>query len=328
MPPSKSRTRPATESFASDGNQPVAGPSPDLLVKLATRFYLDGQTQVELARELGMDPSTVSRYLRRARDEGIVRIQIQRPPAREESLSQEIAALFNLRRAVVVADEVARAAADFIGSHLRNGMRLGLSWGRLLSQAVYLLPQECVSALEISLLHGGVGNAGPGIQGHELARHVASLYRGSTVTYLHAPLLVDSADIKQAMLRDRSIQAALRSAAAAELALVGIGTLDSDAPLVRYGHLSPGDRDRLLAARAVGDVATHFFTSDGEPVRVLDERLVAVDREGLDSIPTVVAMAAGRQKTHAILGALRSGLVDVLVTDEETARLVLSSATA
>jgi deoxyribonucleoside regulator len=154
------------------------------------------------------------------------------------------------------------------------------------------------------------------------------LYRGSTVTYLHAPLLVDSADIKQAMLRDRSIQAALRSAAAAELALVGIGTLDSDAPLVRYGHLSPGDRDRLLAARAVGDVATHFFTSDGEPVRVLDERLVAVDREGLDSIPTVVAMAAGRQKTHAILGALRSGLVDVLVTDEETARLVLSSATA
>jgi DNA-binding transcriptional regulator LsrR (DeoR family) len=325
MPPSKSRAA-QSDIAASESHPGGGGPSPDLLVELATRLYINGQTQVEIAREMRLDPSTVSRYLRRARDEGIVRIQIQRPPAPSEHLAQEIAAEFNLRRAVVVSDDVARAAADFIGSHLANHMKLGLSWGRLLSQAVNLLPQECVTGLEISLLHGGVGNAGPGIQGHELARHVASLYRGSTVTYLHAPLLVDSADIKQAMLRDRSIQSALRSAAATELALVGIGTLDPDAPLVRYGHLSPGDRDRLLAARAVGDVATHFFTADGEPVPVLDERLLAIDREGLDRIPTVVAMASGRDKTHAILGALRSGLVDVLVTDEQTAGLVLKAA--
>jgi deoxyribonucleoside regulator len=326
MPPLKSRAA-QSDIAASDSHQAGAGPTADLLVELATRLYINGQTQVEIARELRLDPSTVSRYLRRARDEGIVRIQIQRPPEPREHLAQEIAARFDLRRAVVVGEEdVARAAADFIGSHLANHMRLGLSWGRLLSQAVNLLPQECVADLEISLLHGGVGNAGPGIQGHELARHVASLYRGSTVTYLHAPLLVDSADIKQAMLRDRSIQSALRSAAATELALVGIGTLDPDAPLVRYGHLSPGDRDRLLGARAVGDVATHFFTADGEPVPVLDERLLAIDREGLDRIPTVVAMASGRHKTHAILGALRSGLIDVLVTDEETAGLVLRAA--
>jgi deoxyribonucleoside regulator len=209
---------------------------------------------------------------------------------------------------------------------LRNHMRLGLSWGRMLSQVVHQLPQGAVSGLDIALLHGGVGNAGPGIQGHELARHVASLYRESVVTYLHAPLLVDSPEIKDAMLQDGSIKGSLRAAAARELALVGIGTLDPDAPLVRYGHLSPSDRDRLLAAGAVGDVGTHFFTAEGQSVPRLDDRLIAIEWSQLQEIPTVVALASGRAKTHAIIGALRSKLVDILVTDEDTARLVLDAA--
>lgn len=311
-------------------SQPTAtGPTLETLIDLATRFYLDGQSQVAIARELGLDPSTVSRYLRRAREDGIVRIEIQPPRRRVDELGDQLASRFELKRALVVADEqdVAPAGADFVSTLLRNRMRLGLSWGRMLSEVVHGLPQNSVSELDIGLLHGGVGHAGPGIQGHELARHVASLYRKSRVTYLHAPLLVDSAEIKDAMLQDRSIKASLRAAANRELALVGIGTLDPEAPLVRYGHLSPSDRDRLLAAGAVGDVSTHFFTAEGEPVTVIDERLIAVEWAQLEKIPTVIALASGRAKTHAIVGALRSRLVDILVTDEDTARLVLAAAT-
>jgi deoxyribonucleoside regulator len=310
-------------------SQPTTtGPTLELLIDLATRFYVDGESQVEIARQLGLDPSTVSRYLRRAREDGIVRIEIQAPQRRVDELGQELASRFELKRALVVASgqDMAPAGADFVSTLLRNHMRLGLSWGRMLSQVVHRLPQRAVSDLDIALLHGGVGNAGPGIQGHELARHVASLYRQSAVTYLHAPLLVDSAEIKDAMLQDGSIKASLRAAANRELALVGIGTLDPEAPLVRYGHLSPSDRDRLLAAGAVGDVSTHFFTVEGEPVPVLDERLIAVEWAQVAKIPTVVALAGGRAKTHAILGALRSKLVDILVTDEDTARLVLGAA--
>jgi deoxyribonucleoside regulator len=305
----------------------VGGPSTEVLVDLATRFYLDGRSQVEIARDLGLDPSTVSRYLRRAREEGIVRIEIRAPGEVDNQLGEELASVFHLKRALVVrSEDVPTAAADFISTLLRNGMRLGLSWGRMLSDVVHRLPQGAVSGIDIALLHGGVGSAGPGIQGHELARHVASLYRDSSVTYLHAPLLVDTADIKSAMVKDGSIKTALKAASARELALVGVGTLDPDAPLVRYGHLSAEDRDRLLAAGAVGDVSTHFFTVDGEHVPVLDQRLISVSWDELDQIPTVVAIASGRLKTHAILGALRSGLVHMLVTDEDTARLVLSAA--
>jgi DNA-binding transcriptional regulator LsrR (DeoR family) len=242
------------------------------LMDLATRFYVAGETQVEIARSLGLDPSTVSRYLSRARADGIVRIEIRQPRTLSQDLASELAERFRLDRAVVAAGEggVARVAADFVSTQLLNGMRIGLSWGRMLSSVIHALPPEIVHDLDIALLHGGVGSAGDGVQGHELARQVASRYPGSQVTYLHAPVLVDSPDIKRAMLRDSSIKAATEAAAARELALVGIGALDESAPLVRYGHLSKADRERLLSAGAVGDTCTRFFTAEGEPVRVLD----------------------------------------------------------
>ncbi len=322
-----------TERAGVGGRRPAVGPTVDLLVDLATRFYITGQSQVQIARSLGLDPSTVSRYLKRARNERIVTVAIRRPRSLQGDLALELAESFSLKKAVVVAgepgggsnDAVAWAAADYVNSRLMNGMRIGLSWGRMLAAAVHMLPVGTASDLDISLLHGGVGSAGAGIQGHELARHLASLNPRSRVHYLHAPVLVDSADIKDAMLRDGSIRAALEAAAAAELALVGIGSLDESAPLIHYGHISPRDRKRLLTAGAVGDMCTRFFNPEGEPVHVLDERLIAIQWEELKRIPLVVAMAAGLQKRDAILGALRAGVMNVLITDEPTARAVLKA---
>jgi DNA-binding transcriptional regulator LsrR (DeoR family) len=196
----------------------------------------------------------------------------------------------------------------------------------MLSAAIHMLPPGTVSDLDVSLLHGGVGSAGAGIQGVELARHIASLHPRSHVHYLHAPVLVDSPDIKDAMLRDGSIRAALESAASREMALVGIGTLDESAPLIRFGHISARDRRRLLAAGAIGDVCTRFFTPEGEAVHVLDDRLIAIEWDVLKRIPLVVAMAAGIDKRDAILGALRAACINVLITDEATARAVLKGA--
>ncbi len=301
----------------------------DFLVDLATRFFILGQTQAYIARELEIDPATVSRQLKKARDEGIVRIEIRRPRNLHQDLGRKLAECYSIKRAVVVANEdggntgVATAAAEYFGSLLTNNVRLGLSFGRMLSAMLPMLSANIVSHLDISMLLGGFGRAMPGIQGHELARHLASLYPHSRIHYLQAPLLVDSPDIREAMLRDGSIQEALQSAARAELALVGIGNLDDNAPLIRYGHLSSGDQQRLVQSGAVGDVCARFFNANGQPVAVLDNRLIAIERDALACIPTVVAVAAGLEKLTAIRGALRTGYVDVLITDETTASMLI-----
>jgi deoxyribonucleoside regulator len=301
----------------------------DILVDIATRFYLHGATQADIATELGLNPSTVSRHLKRARDMGIVRFEIVVPAPPAADLGRHLAAAFGLARAVVLptgpgsTEQFAATAAAFVSGQLRTGTRLGLGWGETLASVIRNLVPGGVADLSIAQLAGGLREPSPGIQAHELAAQVALLYPGSRVRYLHAPAIVDSSIIRVALAHDGSVAEALAAAADSELALVGVGDVSDDATMFRYGEVSAEDRARLVAAGAVGSMNTRFFDRGGRPVDVLEDRTIALDWVQLRAIATVVAVAAGPAKAVAIAGALRTGAVDVLVTDQATAVLLL-----
>jgi DNA-binding transcriptional regulator LsrR (DeoR family) len=299
----------------------------ELLTEVATQFYLRGRTQVEIARDLGLDPSTVSRHLRRAREEGIVRVEI-RPPRRQNiDLARAVAERYGVSRVLVAtADrtELAAVAADYLGGVLRSEMRVGVGWGQTLSAVVqFMVPGEATD-LTICQLAGGLVESTPGIQGHELVRQLATLYPESRVQYLHAPSVVDSPVIRNAIMSDSSVEAALAIAAGCDLALVGIGSMEEEATMMRAGMLGPRERRVLLDQGAVGSMNTRFYDAAGQPVTFLDDRTIAISWDQLRDIPLVVAVAGGRNKAAAIGAALRTRCVSALVTDEDAARLLIS----
>jgi deoxyribonucleoside regulator len=304
----------------------------DVLIDVATRHYLHGNTQTEIARDLSLDPSTISRYLKRARDEGIVRIEIVPPRSANAELGRVLARQLGLARVLVaeVRDDhddpmtaVAALAAQFTSDQLRRGMRVGIGWGETLAAVVRHLEAGVVEALHVSQLAGGLAEGRPGIQGHELVRQITEIYPLSRATYLHAPSIVDSAAICEAFLADRSVQAALAVAAQSQIALVGIGDMCPEATLFKASHVLSADRDALLAQGAVGSMNARFYDANGQPVGHLDRRTVALEWSELAAIPTVIAVAAGESKAEAIRGAARTGCVDVLVIDERTAAALL-----
>ena len=73
----------------------------------------------------------------------------------------------------------------------------------------------------------------------------------------------------------------------------------------------------------IGDLAGHFFRQDGTFVDAWSSRTLAISVEDLRAAKRVIAVAAGAPKAAPILGALRTGLVDVLITDRPTAEAVL-----
>jgi len=54
------------------------------------------------------------------------------------------------------------------------------------------------------------------------------------------------------------------------------------------------------------------------------ETKIAVELERLRSLRCSIDMAASREKGPAILGALRGRYINVLITDEETAKILLN----
>ena len=97
-----------------------------------------------------------------------------------------------------------------------------------------------------------------------------------------------------------------------------------NATLLAASHILGDDLGELLAQGAVGSMNSRFFNADGQPVDHLDRRTVAIEWSALAAIPQVIAIAAGKAKATAVKAAIRSGTIDVLITDEGTAKAILA----
>jgi DNA-binding transcriptional regulator LsrR (DeoR family) len=173
-----------------------------------------------------------------------------------------------------------------------------------------------VSATVLPLC-GGYWLAGPA---REPFRRIAEAL-GAQAHGLLAPGLVDDAATKQALVRHAGIRSVLELWERLDVAVFGIGGRGwSDA------NLGPELAHELDARGAVGEVLIAPFDLDGRFVArdALLCRTIAFDATDLPRVPLTIGVAAGRTKVEPILGALRAGIVKVLVTDVDTAEAVLA----
>ena len=306
------------------------------LVKAARLYFLDGRSQDDVARVLGTSRSNVSRMLSAAREQGIVEIRIHGQIRRDLDLEQALRARFNLKHVRVAAfgpegdlrTSVGELAAQWLDETLQDGQTVALSWGATLQAMVDALSVDRPRAVEVVPLVAGMSWTASLSSGEELVRSLAGRL-GASYRYLHAPALVRSRAAQQALLAEPAIASSLKHALAAHIALVGIGApgTPSSNQVIEGLHLTPVQQRALLEV-AVGDVCCRFFDADGRPVGgAAQERVLAVTLDELKRIPVVVGLAAGGEKARGVLGALRGGIVNSLITDASLAHAVLGEAT-
>ena len=299
------------------------------LVDVARMYYEQELSQQEIASRLGKSRPTISRMLSEARRVGIVRIDVCAPEERSPSLERSLTDRFGLHEVQVQvlkrgdvdpADTLGQAAASYLQAIMRDGLTVGVSNGRALAAtARYLRPERSLQLTVVQII-GALGNDNPRIDGPDIARSLADAY-DTDCRFLHVPLLVESTEVKQTLLRDRNISQTLRMGAHADVAIVGVGTLDpADRSPIFEGFLSATEIAQLRSAGAVGHVCGEFYTKTGDRARVdINERTIAIGLNALRKIPTVLAVAGGASKAEAILGAIRGRYFNTLITDDGAA---------
>jgi len=108
-------------------------------------------------------------------------------------------------------------------------------------------------------------------------------------------------------------------------AFMGIGAPRRDSILIRRGTIVDWEELSALKSKgAVGDINLRYFDIDGMQIAsALNDRVIGLTLDEIHQIETVVGVAGGEAKYYAIQGAVRGQLVDVLVTDDATARRLL-----
>lgn len=309
----------------------------DMMRLVAELYYIRELRQPVIAQLTGFSISKVSRLLSQARHAGVVRIWVEPAPEERPALAAELGARFGIEVLITPGRELepataARlsgvAAADAVVRELPEAGTVGVAAGYTVGAMASALPQLARPGLTIMPLVGGWDAQHQFLDGNQLTRRIAERL-GATPLFLHAPAVLDTAEMKDALLRDSAISATTSRWESLDLAVVGIGGGPESHPGYRTVVDRMGDavRHELASTAIVGDLAGHFFRADGSFVEEpWGRRIIAIPIPDLRRVPRVVAIAAGAPKAVAILGALRSGAIHVLMTDRLTGEAVLKLA--
>lgn len=298
----------------------------DLMIKVSELYYIHEMTQQQIANRLRISRVKVSRILTNAKKRGIIEININYPIDNCVKLERKFEKLFNLKEALIISNkyksreiiynEVTRIAAKYLLKIIQNGDVLGVSWLRTLNQMSNYIKYSG-KKVDIVQMLGNVGSND--VSADEIVRRLSNAFNGKHY-FLPAPAIVDNEKIKNTIMSDSSITQVFRKMKEITVAIVGIGNLIKESTFVTSGYLKKSDIDFLRKSNSVGDICGRFFDENGNVNDTcFNRRVIGIDLEQLKKIPYVIGVVSGSQKAMAILGALRSGVLDVLITDEDTA---------
>ena len=307
----------------------------EILLRVSRMYYEQGLMQSEIAARIGYSRPHVSRLLAQARERGIVRVSISHP------LERILAIEADLRRRLPIASirvaevpdsdtmgAIGRAAAELLADTLLDGQVLAVGNGRSIAAvARHLQPLTRVNCTVVQLL-GSIPGGLPewGRDAPTVCSRIAERL-GAKMSRMSMPLIVDNPALLPSLMREEQVATTLSLGARADMAMVGVAGIEARGPgNILAEYLTPDVVQAIQRGSAVGHILDHHYDMKGDHVVTpLSRRTLALPLEDLKRIPTVVGVAAGAEKADAIIGAVRGRIISSLVTDYETAAVILAA---
>ncbi len=297
-----------------------------LATKAAWYYYMEDNTQAQIAEVMGISRAKVIRLLEEARAQGIVQFSFRKNDSQRVSAEQLLIDRFGLKDAFVVPtpldssainQSIAQSAAHYVSDHLREDGYLNIGYGDTVSRMLGFLAKNREESLNVVSLTGGVSYYLPTV--------------GTTVYSMRlfltpSPLVVSSRQVRDALLDEKSLQDVSTMTEYADMSVVGIGAAVEGATVLRNGILNEGELAVLKMQGAVGDILNHFVDKDGNLIQTeIEDRVISTDLDKLRQLKNVVGIAGGKDKVTAIKAVLNGGYLNVLITDSDTATELLLS---
>lgn len=310
-----------------------------MIARVAQMYYVENQRQADIAKHLRMSQATVSRMLKRAQAEEIVRTTVISPSGTYSELEASLRETYGLAEAIVVEcsedrdgaimARIGEAAAHFIEATLQPNEVIGVSsWSEtILKMVENIHPMKSGKAKQVVQTLGGMGDPTVQMHANQLTTRLAKL-TGAEAHLLSAPGVAQSREAKLILLGDTYVRQTMELFSKITLAIVGIGAMEPSSMLTRSGNVfTSRELSEVKEAGGVGDISLRFFNAGGDPIKTpMDDRVIGMTLEEHSNIDRVIALAGGQSKTAAIKGALQTGVIDLLVTDKFTAERLLNSA--
>ena len=305
-----------------------------LLAKIAYMYYEQEMTQAQIAKELDIYRTTVSRMLSQAKAEGIVEIKINHFDASLFELEEQLKHAFNLTAVEIVTNEsdnseeakeeqLAEAAGAWIRRHLSDDMVIGLSWGASVGRAVNRIDPKQLSNVSVVPIVGGPSHINSRYHVNTLVYELARKLNGQSL-FVNATVIQETKELAEGIFNSKYFHDLKEYWKRLDLVIVGVGGPLSYHKSQWRDLLSQADYEELKLREAVGDCCCRFYDGYGKLLNgPLNQRTIGLSLAELARVPQTVGIARGVSKARSIVPLLEKGYLKTLITDQETAQEIL-----
>ncbi len=299
---------------------------------VARRYFVERQTKVQIAEELGISRFKVARLIDAAIEEELVRFVIAETGDLDIDLSERLRQKFSLKSALVLSGPDLSAAAlttplgtiaaQLLEEILEDGQILGVACGRTLgamARALTRLPK-----VDVVQVAGTLSFLEYSQNPVELVHRMASLSGGNPYP-LYVPMWVDDPSLASRLNKETSVARVRALFDKLDALVVGIGSWNPPESCL-CNEFPPAWLEQANAAGVCADLCATLIDRQGNTIATpLDQAGLSIRAEQLRRVPNVIGIGGGMEKAAAIEAVLRGGWIHTLVTDAGVARRLVAS---
>ncbi|ATW25602.1 sugar-binding transcriptional regulator [Candidatus Formimonas warabiya] len=314
-----------------------------LLTKVCYMYYYEDKVQTDIANRLGLARQTVSRLIQKARDEGIVQIKIQSPVVQVVELETRLEDKFKLKDAIVIQKDyisqeqliqkLGIAAGEYFLKTIMPKRKIGIGFGKILEVMGEFINSHyhdaAISDVDLVQLVGDI----PSTEASDNSQFIISLIARRLHAAMHllqVPFYIEDPQIGNYFKNSFLTSAVLENYSSLDYAFVEIKSADriyetvtkkTEKKGISYLHYL--GVNYLTNIDAAGEICLNYFNDRGHFVdTVLNECFFGITSKQLSKVRNVVGIVGGECK-EAALGSLKTGILNTIITDEDTAKYVL-----
>lgn len=299
------------------------------LTEIAELYYMQGLTQKEISERVHIHRSEISRMLKEARKLGLVKITVNSSTENLSKLQDFLINTFHLKDAMVVPEStealdletLGEFAAQYLTKNIQSNSVIGLSWGRSLAHTIQSMPSKSKKhgITVVPLIGGPNGELKNDYQSNRLVYSLAEKLNARSET-LNSPALVSSEKIKNELFANPANQVVFNYWKRLDYAVIGFGSnMISNLAFWQEFYKDSDFTEITKNSQAIGDILSTPYTQEGKIIDSSKLHVIAMDLDSLKKVPNVIGVACGKRKVKSMLGALRTGVINILITTDTTA---------
>lgn len=304
----------------------------DSLIEVALLKYRMNLSQAEIANELNISTMQVSRMLEKARQVGIIKIEVDTGISTDSVLEAKLKERYGLDCAVVVnpanaldpMDVLARAGAMHIDLLVKPGSVIGIAGGRTVMR---IIPHLCLplikrdSSFEVVQLTGGTLNANVG-NPNVLLNEFASRFNAKGY-FLNTPIYAPQANLHN-YLSAGSFEKIYELWRRCGVCVGSVGAVGKDFIFYEEGTISDEQMDEAVQKGAVGNAFGRWFDANGDYVDCeLNKMVISLPTDLLQKISHRVLVCGAYDRLPAVRAVLKKKIYNTcIVTNEIAVELV------